>query len=151
MFCGVTAAKLGQKLKNNTKERYAQAKTLFAMPKTPGIRHGPHTTFLLSKSVSLLTDTLLAATIPPVHLRYSNSPATNRYEEKRPAIETEMMPLNAVDEPMLTSASIDAMRAVATTEYTGMDVRSLTYLMGKQYSKFQYEQFADFTERSPSW
>ncbi|KAJ4348109.1 uncharacterized protein N0V89_009481 [Didymosphaeria variabile] len=116
MFAGLTSAKLGQKLKNSTKERYAQAKTLFAMPRRPGILHGPHKIFVFWESVGLLADTLLAGTISPVHRRYSNSEATNRYDEKRPAMETEMIPLNAVDEPMLTSASTHAIRVVVATD-----------------------------------
>lgn len=40
-----------------------------------------------------------------------------------------MMPLNAVDEPMLTSARAHAIRVVAATEYTGIEVLELIYFV----------------------
>lgn len=104
-----------------------QENVLLAIPRTPGILHGPHTSFPPSESIGLLPCMRLDATIPPVHRRYSNSEATNKYEENRPAIEMEITPLKAVAEPMLTSARTHAIRVVVATAYTGIDVRLLTY------------------------
>ena len=42
MDCAVTSTDDGQKEKNHMTRMYPQAKTLFAMPKTPGIFQGPH-------------------------------------------------------------------------------------------------------------
>ena len=49
----MTSLKLGQKLKKNTKARYAQAKALFAMPNAPGILQGPQ---IARTMPSLVTD-----------------------------------------------------------------------------------------------
>lgn len=64
----------------------------------------------------------VAGITPPVHRRNSKRPATSRYEEVSPAMEMDMMPLNAVAEPILTSARMHAIRVVAVTEYTGIEV-----------------------------
>jgi hypothetical protein len=43
-----------------------------------------------------------------------------------PAIATDMTPLKAVAEPILTNDRIQAMMVVAATALTGMEVRELT-------------------------
>jgi hypothetical protein len=43
-----------------------------------------------------------------------------------PAIATDITPLKAVAEPMLTNERIQAMTVVAATALTGMEVRGLT-------------------------
>lgn len=106
IFLGVTSAKLGQKLKKSTKVKYRQAKMLFASPRTPGILHGPQTSCpsnVVDPAI-LLADSSLAGTMPPVQRRYSNNDDTNKYEENRPAIEIDVIPLNAVADPILTRA-----------------------------------------------
>lgn len=52
MFAGETSLKLGQKLKKNTKVRYAQAKALFAIPSAPGILQGPQMARTIPSSVT---------------------------------------------------------------------------------------------------
>lgn len=93
----------------------------------PGILQGPHTIFASVPSVELLTLARSAGTMAPVQRWYSNKEATNRYDEKSPAMETDMIPLKAVDEPMLTSARMHAIMVVVATEYTGIAVLSLIY------------------------
>jgi hypothetical protein len=65
---------------------------------------------------------LFPDTMPPVQRRHSRRTETNRYEPKRPAIETETTPLNAVVEPMLISTRIAVKAAVAATPLTGIAV-----------------------------
>jgi hypothetical protein len=132
MFCGVTLAKVGQKLKNSTKARYAQAKALFAIPRTPLILHGPQTIGVYPSSEGIEeivrdASALVLDTMPPVQRRHSKRTATNRYDPKRPAMETETTPLNAVVEPMLISTRIAVKPAVAATPLTGIAVLVLIY------------------------
>ena len=121
IFFGVTSAKLGQKLKKSTKVKYRQAKMLFTSPRTPGTLHGPQTS-----CPSDVADSSLAGTMPPVKRRYSNNDDTNKYEENKPAIEIDVIPLNAVADPILTRARRHAIKAVAATAYIGTDVLRLT-------------------------
>ena len=46
----------------------------------------------------------------------------SRYDEKRPAMDTEMTPLNAVVDPILMRAKMHAMTLVKATAFTGIDV-----------------------------
>lgn len=129
MFAAVTSANVGQKLKKNTKTRYAQANTLLTIPKTPGIFHGPQVARTMPSAVvegAPMSNDSLAEIIPPVQRRYSRRDDVKRYEEKRPAIATEMTPLKAVVDPMLMSARRQAMKLVVATAYTGIEVLSLT-------------------------
>jgi hypothetical protein len=74
IFAGVTAAKLGQKLKKKTKLRYAQAKTLFAMPMAPGRRQGPQTvrdipSLVVDEDVVSVSKASLGVRMAPVQRR----------------------------------------------------------------------------------
>jgi hypothetical protein len=63
--------------------------------------------------------------MPPVHRRKSKSEATRRYEQERLATGMDVMPRNAVAEPISTSAIRPAMIVVAVTAYTGIEVLGL--------------------------
>jgi len=63
-----------------------------------------------------------------------------RYEAKRPAMETEMTPLKAVVEPMLMSARRAAMKAVAATALTGIEVLSLIYCKVSEIPAIKFEK-----------
>jgi hypothetical protein len=118
IFSGVTLAYVGQKLKKNTKRRYAHANALFAMPSAPGILQGPQVARTMPSLVVVgvvASKASLLRTMPPVQRRYSSRPAVRRYELKRPAMETDITPLKAVVEPMFTRARIEATRLVNAT------------------------------------
>jgi hypothetical protein len=67
IVAGVTFLTDGQKVKKNTKLRYAHANKLFAIPRTPGMRQGPQESVLPVVFVRLnsLAETLREM-IPPV-------------------------------------------------------------------------------------
>jgi hypothetical protein len=73
-----------------------------------------------------------------------------RYEAKRPAMDTEMTPLKAVVEPILMSARRAAMKAVAATALTGIEVLSLIY-SNVNTAQLQKARRSDLAQITPPW
>ena len=114
----------GQKLKNKTRMRYRQAKTLFAVPSIPLIRHGPQIK-LPGRTFSLACSTE-GSRIAPVVRRYKRKTSANRYEMYRAEIERDKTSFRATSEPMLIRDSRIAMVAVVPMDQRGEAVRGLT-------------------------
>lgn len=68
----------------------------------------------------------MLGSMAPVQRRYRRRLEVRRYDENRPAMETEITPLNALVEPMLISARMAAMKLVNATAFTGIEVLSLS-------------------------
>lgn len=70
IVAGVTSLTDGQKVKKNTKLKYAHANALFAIPKAPGMRQGPQDSVLPVVFVRLTSlAEALSEIIPPVTRR----------------------------------------------------------------------------------
>lgn len=101
---------------------------LFAIPKAPGIRHGPHTKDVPSTGAKAGNAEGSGILKPLVQRRYKSRPAQIRYEVYRPETETEMRALKAtVERRVIRLSRIDIM-AVQAIDHRGIEVLELTFL-----------------------